>query len=400
MNPLKFVPAGVSRMFGKLWLKVQKASPELYIAGGLVAGVGALVLVGVKTWQNKDILAEDYEKIKEAKSVGTTIEKVPAKDPEGNVDESVVTVVTTKRPLTEEEQKALWANRINFGRDIAHTYWLPTAVAIVAGVLIAVGKNKYAGMLSAAAAAYATLSEDVNKYRKLVADEIGKEKEEQLFHGYLMEEHVDTETGKTEKVPVKAESGSLSPYSFWFDEGVFDDNTLECIWRNNEFDRDKLTNRLRVKQVQEEAQRNLRTIGYAWLEDVALKLGIDPDVAKQWHYIGWLYDPKGENRVSLGVLEDIDQLEVNKGFCDDTCSQNKCLISPNVTGYIGFVRDDYRKFDMRYGFGKRHRRDDKAESERIIHRYNKEKMERMIFNNMSENGKFNLLRRATRSMDY
>ena len=399
MNLMNLVPGGISRAFGKAWLKIRKASPELFIAGGLVAGAGALILVGIETWKNKDILAEDAKKVKEAKSVGTIVENVPTTDAEGNVDENNVTVVTTNRALTEEEKKNLWACRINFGRDIVKTYWKPALVATASGVLIIVGKKKYAGMLSAAAASYAALSEKFDKYRKLVANEIGTEKEEQLAHGYRMEERVDAETGKTEKVPVIAETGSLSQYSFWFDEGVFDNNTLEAVWRNNEFDQDKLTNYLTVKRIQESTERKLRTIGYAWLEDVAIEFGIDPDIAKKWHYIGWLYDPNGDNHVSFGVLEAPDQLEVNKGFCDGTCSQNKCLINPNVTGYIGFVRDDYRKYDMRYGFGKRHARNDKAESEKIIRRYNKEKMERMIFENMSEHGKLNLLRRATRSVD-
>lgn len=400
MNIMNLIPQGLSRAVGKLWLKTKKASPELFIAGGFVVGAGALVMVAVETWKHKDILAEDAKKVKEAKQVGYTAEEVPAKDPKtGEIIEGETVTVKTKRKLTEDETKILWATRLDFGKDLVKVYWRPAILAGASAALIIVGKNKYRGMLSAAVATCTALAEDNEKYRKLIANEIGKEKEEQLAHGYKMEERVDAETGKTEKIPVKTETGDLTPYSFWFDEGVYDPITLEAVWRNMEFDRDKITNRLKVRAVQEATERKLRTIGYAWLEDVAIEFGIDPDIAKKWHYIGWLYDPEGDNHVSFGVLEGDDQLEVNKGFTDDTCSQNKCLINPNVTGYIGFVRDDYRKYDMRYGFGKRAKVNMEEESEKIIHRYNKEKMERMIFNSMSNDGKFNLFRRATRSAD-
>ena len=245
--------------------------------------------------------------------------------------------------------------------------------------------------LSATTAAYAALLETYRKYRERVANEIGEEKEQQLAGGYKIVDQVDAETGKVEKAVIVDPQANLSQYSFWFDEGYFDKETGQWAWRNFTHDQNKLQNRLKVIELEGKYTRRLRTIGYCWLEDLALDFGIDPDEAKKFHDIGWVWKEGDENRVELGVLETKWQLPVNKGFCDDSCSQNKCLINPNVDGYIGYVRDNFKKYDMRYGFGKKQYQSLNREINATVQRYEKEKMEGMVLNAMSPKSRLKFL---------
>lgn len=379
------LPEKLTRFVGNLFLKTKKISPELCVVGGIVAGGAAIVMVGVKTFKNKEVIVSDVELIKGVKY--DVKEEIVTDAEEGEPQNGVKTSLVKKESLTDDEKKQLWARRIDLGKDILKIYWVPGLLAAGSVGMIWGGRTMLRKELSAATMAYATLLETFTQYRKKVAEVIGDEKEQEIAAGYTMHEVIDEATGKVEKVPVVDTQANLSQYGFWFDEGHFDKETGEWAWRNMTHDRNKLVNRMKVVELEEKYTRQLRTVGYAWLEDVAIDFGIDPDEAKKWHDIGWIWKEGDENRVEFGVLETKWQLPVNKGFCDDSCSQNKAFINPNVDGYIGYVRDDFKKYDFRYGYGNKGYRSIRREFVNVIDRYNKEKMEQKVFNAMSPRGK-------------
>lgn len=379
------LPEKLTRFVGNLFLKTKKISPELCVVGGIVAGGAAIVMVGVKTFKNKEVIVSDVDSIRAVKY--DVKEEIITEAEEGEPQNGVKTSLVKKGNLTDDEKKQLWARRIDLGKDILKIYWVPGLLAAGSVGMIWGGRTMLRKELSAATMAYATLLETFTQYRRKVAEVIGEEKEQEIAAGYTMKEIVDEATGKVEKVPVVDPQANLSQYGFWFDEGHFDKESGEWAWRNMTHDRNKLVNRMKVVELEEKYTRQLRTVGYAWLEDVAIDFGIDPDEAKKWHDIGWIWKEGDENRVEFGVLETKWQLPVNKGFCDDSCSQNKCFINPNVDGYIGFVRDDFKKYDFRYGYGKKGYRSIRREFVNVIDRYNKEKMEQKVFNAMSPRGK-------------
>ena len=379
------LPEKLTRFVGHLFLKTKKISPELCVVGGIIAGGAAIVMVGVKTFKNKDTIVADTDSIRAIKY--ETKEEIVTVWGNNEGHSEVKTSLVKKETLTEEDKRQLWARRIDLGKDILKIYWVPGLLAVGSVGMIWGGRTMLRKELSAATMAYATLLETYTQYRKKVAEVIGEEKEQEIASGYKMQDIVDEATGKVEKVPVVDPQANLSQYGFWFDEGHFDKETGEWAWRNMTHDRNKLVNRMKVVELEEKYTRQLRTIGYAWLEDAALDFGIDPDEAKKWHDIGWVWKEGDENRVEFGVLESKWQLPVNKGFCDDSCSQNKCFINPNVDGYIGYVRDDFKKYDFRYGYGNKGYRSIRREFVNVIDRYNKEKMEQKVFNAMSPRGK-------------
>ena len=379
------LPEKLTRFVGHLFLKAKKISPELCVVGGIVAGGTAIVMVGVKTFKNKDTIVADTNSIRAIKY--ETKEETVTVFGDNEAHNEVKASLVKRESLTDEDKKQLWARRINLGKDILKIYWVPGLLAVGSVGMIWGGRTMLRKELSAATMAYATLLETFTQYRKKVAEVIGDEKEQEIAAGYTMRDIVDEATGKVEKVPVVDPQANLSQYGFWFDEGHFDKESGEWAWRNMTHDRNKLVNRMKVVELEEKYTRQLRTVGYAWLEDVALEFGIDPDEAKRFHDVGWVWKEGDENRVEFGVLDTKWQLPVNKGFCDDSCSQNKCFINPNVDGYIGYIRDDFKKYDFRYGYGNKGYRSIRREFVNVIDRYNKEKMEQKIFNSMSPRGK-------------
>lgn len=403
MNLINKLPQGITRAFGKLWLKTKKASPEICVVSGIVCGASALILVGVNTWKHKDKLKEDAKAVR---TYTTTFVDVTEEDKkklkkkelkkivvsEEGKEQLPVKVYIDQNSMSESQKEALWAARIDFAKDICKTYWLPATLEVASGVLIWKGRSILRRELSDMIVKYAGAMEMYRQYRKRVADKYGKKVDEELALGYSMEDHVD-EDGRVEKVLKVDQSNDLNPYGFFFNEGIFDKDKQNWYWRNHVWAnryKDKNELIMLVRQLQEDATRELRTIGYWRLESTMLKFGLPPKEAAKFHDFGKVWKDGSDNRVDFCVLDDDTQMDINKGFMDPFCSQNVCYINPDGVEYIGYIDDDLEKYDRRYGAGA----DGDApyisfnrEANRLIQRYNKEKMEQMIFNGMSDLGK-------------
>ena len=401
MSILNKLPKSLTRAFGKAWLKTKKASPEICVIGGIVCGAGALVLVGVNTWKHKDNLQKSAKKarnwtetlIEVTEEEKKKLKKKDLKRIQTNEDGKEmlpVKVYVDQDSMTESQKNALMAARIDFAKDIVKAYWLPVTLEVGSVFLIWKGRTILRKNLSAMTAAYAAMAEAYRKYRQRVVDRYGKEADEELALGYSIEEHVD-EDGNVEKVVKMKPEDNLNPYGFFLNEGYFNEVTGEWYWHNEAWARKSKLEKLQmVRQEQDTATWELRTIGYWRLENTMLRLGVDPKEAAKFHDIGKVWTEGSDNTVEFGVLEGKYQLAVNKGFTDSYCSQADCYINPNVDGYIGYINDNLEKYDRRYG---RHADGDapyrsfNLEADKLIRRYNKEKAEQLIFNNMSDRAK-------------
>lgn len=401
MSILNKLPKSLTRAFGKAKLKVSKASPEICVVGGIVCGAGALVLVGVNTWKNKDKLQKSAKKarnwtetlIEVTEEEKKKLKKKDLKRIEINEEGKEmlpVKVYADHDSMTESQKQALMAARIDFAKDVVKAYWLPVTLEAGSIFLIWKGRTILRDRLGAMSAAYAAMAEAYRKYRQRVAERYGKEADEEMALGYSVEEHVD-EDGNVEKVVKMDPDGNLNPYGFFLNEGYFNEVTGEWYWHNDAWSRKSKIEKLQmVRQEQDTATWELRTIGYWRLENTMLRLGVDPKEAAKFHDVGKVWKEGADNVVEFGVLEGKYQLAVNKGFTDSYCSQADCYVNPNVDGYIGYINDDLEKYDRRYG---KHADGDapyksfNLEADKLIRRYNKEKAEQLIFNNMSDRGK-------------
>ena len=401
MSLIDKLPKKLTTTMGKLWLKTQKASPEICVIGGMACGIGALVLVGVKTWKHKEKLESDQKAIESYTTTFLPVNEEEEKDLTKKqakriiVDEKtgnkMLPVKIPYKNLIDSEKEHLIANRIDFAKDIVKVYWLPASLEIASIVLIWKGRSILRKDLSAMTAAYAAAMEAYRKYRERVVEKYGKQADEELLLGYDKEERVD-ENGNVETVYKPGKAGSLNPYGFWFNGGYYDENG-NCVWRNDVWSshyRDRNQLLLIVKQEQEQANREARTIGYWRLENTMLRLGQPPKEAAKFHDYGFVNKDGKDIHISFGVLDDDDQLEVNKGFTSPFHSQDICYINPNCVEYIGYINDELEKYDMRYGYAAQKDLPYKSfnrEANRLIQQYNKEEMGRMIFNGMSDRGK-------------
>ena len=401
MSILDKLPKKFTRAMGKAWLKTKKASPEICVIGGIVCGAGALVLVGVNTWKHKEKLQKSAKKarnwtetmIEITEEEKKKLKKKDLKRIEVNEDGKemlTVKVYVDHDSMTESQKNALMAARIDFAKDIVKAYWLPVTLEIGSVFLIWKGRTILRKNLSAMTAAYAALAEAYRKYRQRVADRYGKDADEEMAFGYSVEEHVD-ENGNVEKVVKIDPEGNLNPNGFFLNDGYFNKVTGEWYWHNEAWARKTKLEKLHmVRQEQDTATWELRTIGYWRLSKTMERLGLDPKEAAKFYDYGKVYKEDDENVAEFCVLEGDDQLMVNKGFTDSYCSQGDCYINPKGVEYIGYIDADLEKYDRRYG---KHADGDapyksfNLEADKLIRRYQKEKADQLIFNHMSDRGK-------------
>lgn len=307
--PIK-LPAKLTRAVGKAMMKVKAVSPEICFVTGIVAGAGALVLVGVETWKGKEKLSEDIEVVKTLKNVETT-------DPDGETD-----------ILHEEHKKEVRKAYFVVVKDVTKMYWKPALLATGGAALIIIGGRKLRKDLTAMTIAYNVLKDRYDKVCKRMTEELGEEKAQEILYGAKTVEEINAETGEVTKKAVVDKNTILSPYAFQFDSGDFDSEKGMYIWRNLVWSESKLMNMNCVKEKQDAANWLLRAKGYYTLNEVRDAFGLPP--VAEGFMMGWVYDPYDDNNlIDFGVLDGPTQLTANRIFMDERNKFNTPIINPN-----------------------------------------------------------------------
>lgn len=313
--PMK-MPQAVTRAMGKLWLRTKKSSPEICVVSGIVCGGAALVMVGVRTWKKKDDLQKDISLVKD------------------RMDTIKGAKENNNQELVKSERKELVKQGGTLAKDLVKTYWIPALLGVGSAGLIWGGRTMLRRELSAVTSAYALLMESYKQYRQRVIDDVGIEKDQEYMHGIKMVDAVDEKTGEVTRRAIVDKSKSISPYSVWWCEGEFDDETGEWIWRNGMWRDNPLMNESTLKCVQNAANDLLRANGFIFLNQVREMLGLPP--TREGQIVGWTLCG-GDGFIDFGVfpskqhpLEKI--APVNRLFLDNkTCN---ALLDFNVDGPI------------------------------------------------------------------
>lgn len=313
--PMK-MPQAVTRAMGKLWLRTKKSSPEICVVSGIVCGGAALVMVGVRTWKKKDDLQKDISLVKD------------------RMDTIKGAKENNNQELVKSERKELVKQGGTLAKDLVKTYWIPALLGVGSAGLIWGGRTMLRRELSAVTSAYALLMESYKQYRQRVIDDVGIEKDQEYMHGIKMVDAVDEKTGEVTRRAIVDKSKSISPYSVWWCEGEFDDETGEWIWRNGMWRDNALMNESTLRCVQNAANDLLRANGFIFLNQVREMLGLPP--TREGQIVGWTLCG-GDGFIDFGVfpskqhpLEKI--APVNRLFLDNkTCN---ALLDFNVDGPI------------------------------------------------------------------
>lgn len=294
---MEIAKQGVTRTVGRAALLARKYSPELLTGTGIVAGVAAAVLGAKATLK----LSEITDKIDE----GREIAKHRAES-------------STEYATTE------------YRKDIRHIYaqgtvdivrlYAPSVGLGVVSVTCVLGAHGVMRRRNAAlAAAYISLQEAYNNYRKRVQEEVGEEKELKIWLGETTVEIPDEDNKPMALTTIDPRA---NPYGRWFDEG------------STQFSREPGWNARLLLAEQNYFNDRLKSRGYVFLNEVYHRLGL-PDT-REGQVVGWYYDKNNpeiegiDDYIDFGIMNPDDP-----GARDFINGWNKAVwLDFNVQGLI------------------------------------------------------------------
>lgn len=269
----------------KAGFELQKKSPELLVAAGIVGVIVSTVMACKATTKAGEVVEatnDSLDVIHEAAEKGITKAGKPYS--------------------TEDQKKDTTITYVHAGMMYAKLYGpaVMTGAASIACILASHRILKKRNI--ALAAAYTTLDKSFKEYRGRVIERFGEQVEKELRYGVKAKEVETTvvdEKGKEKKVKeiknVAADGwdpSKYSPYARFFD-------AEHPMWM-----KDPEHNRFILKALQAQANDQLRARGHLFLNEVYEMLKFP--LTDYGQAVGWIYDiknPKGDNFVDFGIFE-------------------------------------------------------------------------------------------------
>lgn len=251
----------ISPVIYKAAAQLQKHAPAILTTVGVASVVTAGVLAAKNTLKLEERIDEGQDRIRWAK------EQIE----EGELSEKALPVTYVKNVV-----------------EVAKLYILPTTLMVGGIVCILSSQNILNKRNAALAAAYNGLAASYDAYRDRVKDELGEEREREIFYGEeTVTEEVNGKKVKTKRLADGEHAGH--PYRFVYDQynenwtGFHDENLFRLTVAQNMY------NDL------------LKTGRPVFLRDVLLTLGIEPTPASA--VTGWLYRPEDPNHTGDNFIE-------------------------------------------------------------------------------------------------
>lgn len=275
----------VSLTFNKIGFQLQKKSPEILVAVGVVGVVVSTVMACKATTKAGKIAEEtsnDLDEIHTAEETGVT-----------NAGET----------YTKDDARSDLAQvYVHTGVQYAKLY-APAVLMGAASITCILTSHRILRKRNVAlAAAYATLDKSFKDYRGRVLERFGEQVEKELRYNIKAKEIETTvvdEKGKEKKVKetvdVAAEGWDPSKYSQY--ARIFDESHPAYM-------KDAEQNKYYLLALQAQANDRLKSRGHLFLNEVYEMLGFE--LTKAGTVVGWIYDPKepmGDNFVDFGMFE-------------------------------------------------------------------------------------------------
>jgi hypothetical protein len=262
------LPLVVTQSLGKTQLFAKRNGPTILVSAGVVGFAATTVLVGRAAIKSQPVIA----RLKVA-----TDKQINEADEKGWTE-------TQKAHVVGE----IW---INGGVELAKIYApaIITGVASIACVLAAHGIMKR--QQGALVAAYAALDATLRTYRDRVREELGEEKEAELYRTRNVRSYPGFDDDGLPCIINEEDPRIGSQYGRFFDE------TSDNWNRNAEYNRTFLLGQQRM------ANDRLNAYGYLFLNDVYQALGFKRSQAGQ--VVGWTTDgPDGYVDFGLDLIYD------------------------------------------------------------------------------------------------
>lgn len=290
------LPNAITSRFSRQLLQMQKHSPKLMFATGVVGIVGAGVWACHSTLKLSEVL-ENAEK-----------QSILANTEHETNDEYSDTDYT--KDLAKIKVKTIL--------NIAKLYAPAVGVAVVSIGLLT-GSHVVLNRRNASlTAAYATLDQAYRQYRERVVSELGGDKDREFRYGTeTVEESVEGKDGKIKTVKHTRAAGTPSQYAKFFDK-------LCDPWvANPEY------NRIFLQAQQNYANEKLQAQGHLFLNEVYDMLDIPRTGAGA--VVGWVFGKGGDDYVDFGIF-DPDSNERVIDFVNGR--EGSILLDFNVDGVV------------------------------------------------------------------
>ena len=298
----------ISKFAGNTGLKIEKHSPEILLAAGIVGTVATVIFACKSTLKVNEVLDDSK---KEIEKVHEVIERKDISEEEYS-EEDAKKDLATIYVQTGVKLVKLYAPAIIFGAT--------SIVCLLASSNILHKRNV------ALAAAYPAVEGSYKKYRQGIIERFGEQVDKEIKYNLkaidVTEKEIDKkgkEKEVTKKVLVSNNPSDYSPYARFFDEG-------SACWK-----KDPEYNLMYLRAQQQYANDLLISRGHLFLNEVYDMLDIPRTKAGQ--VVGWFYDeenPVGDNYVDFGIY-DINR-ETARDFVNGY--ERSILLDFNVDGNI------------------------------------------------------------------
>jgi len=282
---MQLISTALSRGYHLKILKLKKNSPHIFFGLGLAGFVGTTVLASKATLKLPETLDEIEDQMA---SINATTEK------------------EHKREVARVYVKAVGSLAKLYGPSVAVG---GLSVAALTGSHVTLTRRN-----AALGAAYAAVSKALGDYRQRVQDELGVEKELDIYHS-AHTRVLKNEEGKNENVKV-FNSNNFSPYAKVFDAG------------NPNHVKNAELNRLFLTANQNYWNQRLQVRGHVFLNEVYESLGFDHTAAVS--VVGWYIGKGGgDGFIDFGMF---DGTEASNDFINGW--ERDIILDFNVDGSI------------------------------------------------------------------
>ena len=284
MKTNEFVKS-ISLAVNKIGFKLQKRSPEILVAAGVVGVIVSAVMACKATTKAGEIVEE----------TNSTLDEIHTAAKNG-------VTKAGKDYSAEDQKKDTVIAYVHAGVMYAKLYG-PAIVMGGASIACILASHRILKKRNVAiAAAYTALDKSFKDYRDRVVERFGEQVEKELRYNIKAKEVETTivdDNGKEKKIKEVKDSAASgwdpsnhSPYARFFDE------------TNPAWMKDPEQSRFYLKALQAQANDKLRARGHLFLNEVYETLRFP--LTDYGQAVGWIYDiknPKGDNFVDFGIFE-------------------------------------------------------------------------------------------------
>jgi hypothetical protein len=273
---MKFIPTVITRSITRKVLITKKNSPHIFFAAGVVGIVASTFLACRATLKLEETLDEIKEDFDSGKGLAKKDDYPVDRYPDGAFPKDAVYIYG----------KAAYRLGVLYGPSVLLG---STSIGLLTGAHVQLTRRNAALTFTLTA-----VSQAYEKYRARVQEEVGNERELELFRD-IHEEVVEMD-GHKQKVAL-AGGNPASIYARFFDE--------YCInWCKN-----PEMNRMFLQCQQNYFNQQLKARGHVFLNEVYDAIGLER--SKAGSVCGWTTEGNGDDYIDFGMFEDASRRFIN-----------------------------------------------------------------------------------------